>query len=98
MHICTICGRSRSEEDCKIIRPTKQELETLRSQGATPKEEYVYCYPCWRTLSDPATGPMFAKGLLQVGLKQLGVVNSERAAMKYHTSLVAKIRERQKKQ
>jgi hypothetical protein len=98
MTICTICGRERSEKDCKIIRPTRQELEAFRSQGVIPKEEYAYCYPCWRTLSDPTTGPMFAKGLLQVGLKQLGVVNCEKAATKYHTNLVKKIRERQQNQ
>jgi hypothetical protein len=98
MPTCIICGRDRAEDDCKIIRPTKQELEGFRSKGIIPKEEYAYCHPCWRTLSDPVTGPAFAKGLIQVGLKQLGVVNPEKAATKYHTSLVEKIRERQRKQ
>lgn len=98
MPICIICGRERSQEDCKTIRPTSQELEAFRTRGVIPKEEYTYCLPCWRTLSDPVTGPMFAKGLMQVGLKQLGVVNSEQAATKYHTSLVEKIREKQGKQ
>lgn len=98
MPTCIICGRERSEQDCKILRPTKQELDAFKTRGLIPKEEYAYCHPCWRTLSDPVTGPMFAKGLVQVGLKQLGVVNSEQAATKYHTALVGKIHERQRKQ
>ena len=98
MPTCIICGRERSEEDCQIIRPTKQELEAIKGKGVIPKEEYAYCHPCWRTLSDPVTGPMFAKGLVQVSLKQLGVTNPEQAATKYHTALVGKIHERQGKQ
>ena len=93
MPICVICGRERPEKNCKTIRPTKQELEALKVRGVIPKEEYSYCFPCWRTLSDPTTGPMFAKGLVQVGLKQLGVIESEKAATKYYSELVKRIQE-----
>jgi len=90
---CGVCGRPRERKSCHIVELTADERKELEKQGTTPEKEYVYCRPCWKTLSDPVTGPAFAKGLIQQRLAQfgVGVEAAERVASNYHAKLVAKI-------
>lgn len=55
----------------------------MTSSGQKFEEEYVYCRPCWKTMTNPATGPQFMKGLFEVRLRQLGVSNAEAMATEY---------------
>jgi hypothetical protein len=88
---CGVCGRSFSEPGCHIITLTDEEKQELRSRGETPLEEYVFCKPCWKTLSDPVSGPAFGRGLIQQQLQQFGVGGAEKAAARFHAKLVARI-------
>jgi hypothetical protein len=62
--------------------------------GQTPQKEYVYCRPCWGVLSNPVTSPSVLKGLVQTGLRQLGVGDAERIAKQYYVRLVERIKQR----
>lgn len=88
---CGVCGVKRPERACHIIELTEAERKILTTEDYTPPTRCIYCKPCWKTLSDPNTGPSLMKGLLQVGLRHLGVSNAEALAKKYHHGLVEKI-------
>lgn len=68
----------------------------LREQGKEVLDEYPYCKPCWKVISDPIAGPNLMKGLAQTHLRRLGVSNAEELAEKYHTGLL-KLSEKGKK-
>jgi hypothetical protein len=63
----------------------------MDQQGIGSLEEYIYCGPCWKILSDPITGPNFGKGLIQQRLQQFGVLGAEGVATRYHAKLVDRI-------
>lgn len=88
---CGVCGRGFPRAKCHIITLTDEEKQLLRDTEQDVREEYIYCQPCWRTLSDPVSGPAMMKGLLQIRLQQTGVANAEKVATKFHANLVSKI-------
>lgn len=91
---CGVCGTNRPRGSCHIIVLSDEEKAQLRAAGQRPLNEYVYCKPCWRTLSNPASGPSVIKGLVQARLRQLGVGDAEKIAQRFHNRLVEKIKER----
>lgn len=91
---CGLCGAERPRGSCHIIAPTDAEKQQIRVMGQEPEKEYIYCKPCWRTLSNPVSGPAVMKGLVQSRLRQLGVGNADKIAERYHDRLVAKIKPR----
>jgi len=90
---CGVCGQPRLRTACHIIKLTAEERQFFRDAGEQPASEYVYCRPCWRTLSHPISGPNLGKGLMQARLRQLGVANAEEFASGFHKKLVARIAE-----
>ena len=92
---CGVCGRKSAREYCHIIKLTEAEREQLLSQiepeEVEPEKEYIFCKPCWTTLSDPEAGPMYGKGLIQQRLRQFGVGNAEEIANRFHAKLVDRI-------
>ena len=85
---CLVCRRDWPEDNCRIITLTEPEKAELLSQGVEPLAEYPYCGPCWRTISNPVTGPALMRGIFEGSLRQLGVPKAEELASKYHTWLV----------
>jgi len=88
---CGLCGAGRPRASCHIITLSLEERQQLRAMGQQPRSEYVYCKPCWRTLSNPVTAPAVLKGLVQTGLRQFGVENAEQVAQQYYNRLVERI-------
>lgn len=91
LETCGVCGQPRPRDKCKIIKLSLEERQFLRKQGQEPQTEYVYCQPCWRTLSNPVQGPNLGKGLIQARLRQLGVSNAEEIASEFHRRLLSRI-------
>lgn len=91
---CGICGVGRPRGSCHVIQLTAEEKADLRRNGQKPQNEYIYCKPCWRTLSNPVTGPSVMKGLVQARLRQLGVDDAGDIAQRYYNRLVEKIKQR----
>lgn len=85
---CGVCGQERDRGKCHIIVLSDREREQIIATGQEPLDEYTYCKPCWRTLSNKATGLSLMKGLFQIRLRHLGVSNAELIAQKYHDNLV----------
>ncbi len=85
-HSCAMCRQDR--EGCKVFQLTAAEKEGFEARDIEPPEELAYCQPCWRIISDPISGPAFMKGLFQIQLQSLGVINAENIASKYHTELL----------
>jgi hypothetical protein len=85
---CLICQRDWPRTDCHIIVLTEREKADLLSQGVGPLDEYPYCGPCWKTISNPVTGPALMRGIFEGSLRQLGVPRAEELANKYHAWLV----------
>lgn len=87
---CIICSKTRPREQCKVIKLTSEELKDLEKIGAEGTEEFIYCQPCWRNLSDPRSGPAFMGSLFEIILTQGGVGNADRIAKKYREWLTQK--------
>ena len=85
---CTVCKRDR--DNCKVFQLTEAEREAFGKLSDKGLTEVAYCQPCWKTLSNPVSGPAFLKGLFQTQLKQLGVSNAEALASKFHVKLLEK--------
>lgn len=88
MVTCLVCKREWPRDDCRIIVLTEQEKNDLRGQGLESLDEYPYCGPCWKTISNPVTGPALLRGIFEESLRQLGVPRAEEMANKYHAWLV----------
>jgi len=80
---CLICSKDCTENQAHIIKLTAQEREFLLKSGSKPLEQYTYCKPCWRILSDPATAPDFISGLVHLNLRKIGVSNAKDLAERY---------------
>lgn len=85
---CLVCGASRIKKTCHIIKLTVEERQALRQRGEEPLDEYIYCKPCWKLISDPVAGPNLLKGLAQAHMRRLGVSNAEEIAQKFHSKLI----------
>lgn len=86
MSDCIVCGAPGKRESQHIIVLTEAERILL----AESQEEYVYCQPCWRILSDPATAPALMSGIARHRLRQSGVDNADQLAEKFRQDLMAR--------
>lgn len=85
---CDICGRDR--ECAETIRLTAEVKAALTEAGVTPPEEYHYCGPCWRVVSNREQGAQLLSGFFQTTLTGLGHTNARKAGEKMHTFLIEK--------
>lgn len=83
---CLICQRSRPRESCHVIVLTEAE----RAQVPDPRDEYVYCKPCWKVLSDPVQGASLMGGLAQHYLQHLGVEGVSERVTRFRDKLIAR--------
>ena len=68
---CCVCNREWAT--CKVIQLTEAEKQHLRDTSQAYEDQYAYCPPCWKVLSDKLMGAQFIKGTFQVQLKARGV-------------------------
>lgn len=85
---CGVCSASWPRSAYHIIVLTEDEKESLRLAGQDPPDECLYCKACWKTLTNPVSGPMLMKGIYQVRLQELGVSGAEKLADEYHSALL----------
>lgn len=91
---CGICSTSLPRSALHVVVLTDEEKDVLRQSGQSPPDECLYCKACWKTLSNPVSGPMLMKGFFQLRLRELGVSSAEKLADEYHASLVRRIKGR----
>jgi hypothetical protein len=90
--LCGVCGKER---ECPTTITLSEEMkETLQAQGLTPPDEYHYCAPCWRMVSDRERGARLLSGFFQVNLTGLGYANVDKAGAKLHAFLISKTNKR----
>lgn len=82
--ICCVCNRSKEESDGQTYILTEAEKASLVKGGHTPKDQYFYCRPCFRMISDPATAAQLIKGVVQVSLTAQGNPKAEEIANRYY--------------
>lgn len=95
--MCGICGRPVVATKAVILKLTVEERQAFQTSTQDPPSECVYCRPCHRVLSDPATGLSAIKGIVQLRLRQLGVENSEAFATQFQQKLAGLTAKNQKK-
>jgi hypothetical protein len=83
MSNCLICGVEKNREALHVIVLTEEE----RAQVPNPLDEYTYCKPCWKVLSDPRTAPALISGIAQHRLAELGVSRADEMAEKLRSKL-----------
>ncbi len=87
---CCVCSKDRPKESCVIIQLTEAEKASVQAMGQKPEEQYVYCRPCFRVLSNPEQGAQLIRGVFQHSLQAEGVQNAEQLARTYYEFLVRK--------
>jgi hypothetical protein len=83
---CLVCAKECDRKHTHIVVLSEQERKHLNK----PRDEYIYCVPCWRVLSDPKTAPDFISGLMLLNLRQLGVPNAKELSTKLKHWLIAR--------
>jgi hypothetical protein len=79
---CCICGHDRSH--CHVVKTTEAEREAIQRMGQEPQEEYAYCRPCYRLLSDKEHTAQFMQGIVQTRLQMSGPPRAAEIAKKYY--------------
>ena len=84
--ICAVCGRERD------IAETVHVSEAMRAAypSITLPNEYHYCSPCWRLLSDQERGARLLSGMLQSHLSSKGHLDAQAPAKKFYEFLIRK--------
>lgn len=87
---CNVCGHERSRTDCVVVTPTEAEKVEIQKLGHAPKDEYVYCNPCWRLIGNREAGARLMRGLAVASYKAQGHLDPEAAADRVYAFLVEK--------
>lgn len=88
-HTCCVCRREH--EGCEVITLTDEEKSVMQKAGyTTVPDTLAYCKPCWRILGNKEQGAQLMRGIGEITLRRLGVVNAEDRASRFHTGLLAK--------
>lgn len=90
---CIVCKRVRPRGQCHVIELTAKERTAVQDMGHDPLDEYVYCRPCWKNISNPISGPAFMRSLFEILLNRGGVENAEAIAKQFHGWLLKNAKE-----
>ena len=87
---CGTCNREWPDKKCHVLDLTPEDKAYAKIQGVeNPPDQYIYCNPCWKVLSDRLMGAQFIKGSLQVQLQAKGVGNAEALSQQYFNNLLS---------
>ena len=87
--LCAICGRERTCEHS--VKLSVDQKTTLRDMtGKNPPDEFHYCGPCWRIVSDRERGAALMRGLCQTSLASMGRADAEKQSSKLYSFLIEK--------
>jgi hypothetical protein len=81
--VCCICG-----QDFEIGGQTIRLTEDEKVEGLEAPEEVDYCASCFKVMSDREAGAQLLKGLYEMKLKELGVVNAKAMSDVYYQKLI----------
>jgi hypothetical protein len=85
---CCVCSKKIESSACVTLRLSDSEKESVRQMGQEPQNEYEYCRPCFRLLSNPEQGAQLIRGTFQLALRSEGVPDAESKARKYYDFLI----------
>ncbi len=80
---CLVCGAEKPRDALHVIVLTEAE----RALIPDPKDEYTYCQPCWKVLSNPVTAPALISGIARHRLNELGVDGADQIAGRLRAAL-----------
>jgi hypothetical protein len=83
MFNCLVCGTEKPLDKLHVIKLTEAERQFLDED----REQYTYCQPCWKILSNPVTAPALMSGIARHRLQQAGVDQADQLAQRYYQSL-----------
>jgi len=89
--ICGICERQWPDDRCKVIRLTDPEKLNVQTMSGKPApEQFVYCGPCWKLLSNRRQGAEFIAGTMRATLRAQGHPKADQIAKKTLDFLILK--------
>lgn len=89
MNTCCVCNRSRTI--FKRIEITDEDRKALVKMTSEPiPDGYDYCQACWSIVSDRSQGAQLLRGLLHVGLQNVGVRDPGSFANRYYDFFLRK--------
>ncbi len=91
-----MCGTFRSPDECHVLTLTDEEKQQIRDRGQKPSDQVVYCRPCHRLMSNPATAQDLMAGMLLIRLKSAGVTNAAAMAQGFKKKLAEKTQAKRK--
>jgi hypothetical protein len=87
---CSVCGRDKPRQECEVIVLNEAEREAVRKLGQTPRDEYIYCKPCWRILGDREAGARLMRGFAVANFRAQGHRDPEAAADQVYRLFIEK--------
>jgi hypothetical protein len=88
---CSLCERETSEEESKTFDDLSPAEKALLG-----RDQLVYCRPCHGVLTDPASASSIMISMVEVKLRQLGIVVSPETLEKYRARLDGLLRKSRK--
>lgn len=85
---CCVCDRPREREHMWIIQTTPDERAAIKKMGAVAADEYPYCRPCWRVVSDREKGAQLLKGMMQMKMRVQGAPGADDIGAKLYKFLL----------
>lgn len=89
---CAVCSRHLEKKRCHEIRLTPEELKAAKAMDPDAVSLLYYCKPCWSVLTDKEQGASLIRGIMETGLRNMGVIQAEEIATKFHTELLTKVK------
>jgi len=88
---CGVCSREWPKEHCRTIVLTAVERAyVMAATGGAAPDEYVYCNPCWKLLSNRQQGAQFIAGSFQASFQASGHPKAAQVGKKMLNFLIAK--------
>jgi hypothetical protein len=72
-----------------ILHTTPEEKAEIARLGQVPKDEYLYCRPCWGIVTDKEKGAQLIRGMFQVQFRSVGP-QAEKMAERLYQHLLSK--------
>ncbi len=85
---CGVCGRVRDRDEMYIVQTNPEERAAIIKMGHEPRDEYIYCRPCWGVVSDPVRCAQLYKGMLQMRHSPISEVRAEKLGDRVYKFLI----------
>jgi hypothetical protein len=88
---CINCGRERAQEEGRVVKLDDEAREMIKTlTKETAPEDFFYCAPCYRVITDREMGARLISGWFEMQLRVAGHPRAAQAAEAVYKFLIEK--------